>query len=236
MNKHIFTNLEYNSGDGMMTSIWGPPLWHVLHTISFNYPINPSDKQKKQYFNFYNSLQHILPCKYCRDNLKKNLEELPLVIDVFKNRNSLSRYVYQLHEIINTMLGKKSNLSYDDVRERYEHFRSRCINPIDSTDNNPDIEKGCTEPLYGVKSKCVLNIVPKNINGESLYIDDKCILTKNLNKKMEVTIDKIKKDDGFMKIGRSRRSKRESKKRSKRELKRGSKIRSKRGSKKRSKN
>ena len=36
---------------------------------------------------------------------------LPLTMDVFKNRLTLSKYVYQLHELINTMLGKASGLS-----------------------------------------------------------------------------------------------------------------------------
>ena len=37
-------------------------------------------------------------------------------------------YVYELHETINKLLNKKSGLSYEDVRDRYEHFRARCIN------------------------------------------------------------------------------------------------------------
>ena len=43
-----------------------------------------------------------------------------------KNRETFSKFVYNLHEHINGMLGKHSGLSYEDVRERYEHFRSRC--------------------------------------------------------------------------------------------------------------
>ena len=46
-----------------------------------------------------------------------------------ENRDKFSRYLYNLHEVINKMLHKKSNLSYDDVRERYEHFRARCVTP-----------------------------------------------------------------------------------------------------------
>jgi hypothetical protein len=42
-----------------------------------------------------------------------------------KNRESFSRYVYELHELVNKMLNKKSGLKYCDVRERYEHFRAR---------------------------------------------------------------------------------------------------------------
>ena len=26
----------------MLTSVWGPSLWHSLHTISFNYPVKPT--------------------------------------------------------------------------------------------------------------------------------------------------------------------------------------------------
>lgn len=178
-NKYIFTKNDYNSGDGMMTSIWGPPLWHSLHAISFNYPINPTNEQKHQYFNFYNSLQYILPCKFCRENLVKNMDKLPLDIDVFKNRESLSRYVYKLHELINKLLDKKSGLSYDDVRDRYEHFRSRCLdNPKNIKQYELKKEKGCTEPLYGIKSKCILNIVPKNNRQSTFKIDPKCELKR----------------------------------------------------------
>ena len=31
-----YTRKQYNSKDGMMTAIWGPSLWHALHSISFN--------------------------------------------------------------------------------------------------------------------------------------------------------------------------------------------------------
>lgn len=177
---HIFSENEYNSGEGMMTSVWGPPLWHVLHTISFNYPINPTNEQKKYYYKFYSNLKNILPCRYCRDNLKDNLTKLPLTKDVFKNRDSLSRYIYELHETVNHMLGKTSGLTYDDVRDRYEHFRSRCLENPKKFNHN--IEKGCTEPLYGIKSKCVLNIVPRDDRLSSFKMDPKCKITKRKKK------------------------------------------------------
>ena len=53
MNKETtFNNNDYNSKDGMLTSVWGPSLWHSLHTISFNYPTNPTPEQKKRYLSF----------------------------------------------------------------------------------------------------------------------------------------------------------------------------------------
>ena len=87
-----------------------------------------------------------------------------------ESRDTFSRYVYKLHELINKMLGKKSNLSYCDVRERYEHFRARC-----TLNDPPKTEKGCTVPLVGKKSKGIIRIVPQEEPCESLQIDSQCL-------------------------------------------------------------
>ena len=171
MPKRIFTKNDYNSPDGMLTSVWGPPMWHVLHTISFNYPVKPTKKDKENYYKYFKNLQTVLPCRYCRDNLKKNLKMIPLTKKVFKNRETFSRWVYNLHEIVNKMLGKKSKLTYNQVRDRYEQFRARCLSKNKK-------ENGCNKSLYGVKGKCILNIVPKNSNKKSFKIDPKCKITK----------------------------------------------------------
>ena len=177
--KEIFTKKHYSSGDGMLTTIWGP---------NFNYPITPTLENKKYYKEFILNLQHTLPCKHCRINLKNNLKVHPLKSGDLKDRDSFSRYIYKLHEIVNKMLNKKSGLTYCVVRERYEHFRSRC-----TTDNTKkklfkfkkltqkekgkgkEKEKGCTEPLYGKKARCILNIVPQENKSKTLKIDNKCI-------------------------------------------------------------
>ena len=177
MSKNIFNNNDYNSNDGMLTSVWGPPLWHALHTMSFNYPVKPTKEQQQYYFDFFTNLKNVLPCKYCRDNYSLNLQKYPITSKVLKNRESFSRWLYNIHELVNTNLNKKSGLTYENVRDRYETFRSRCL--IDPKNKNDNIEKGCTEPLYGVKSKCVLNIIPKNSKTDTFKIDKKCKITKN---------------------------------------------------------
>lgn len=185
--KHTFTRKDYSSGDGFLTAVWGPPLWHVLHTISFNYPVNPSPKDKHNYRHFVLSLRNILPCKYCRINLRNNLKSMPLTTDCMKSRDTFSKYIYNLHEKVNKMLHKNSHLSYCDVRERYEHFRSRCTqgdkekmaqaqaNANHTRKAGREKEKGCTIPLYGKKSRCIVNIVPADQKGTSLQIDKQCI-------------------------------------------------------------
>ena len=179
--KRVFTKKQYNSGDGMLTSVWGPSMWHYLHTMSFNYPVEPTKENKHYYKEFVKNLQYTLPCKYCRINLKNNFKAHPIKDCHMKNRESFSRYVYELHELVNKMLNKKSGLKYCDVRERYEHFRARCSN------ENPKIfkfnktkkkEKGCTEPLYGKKAKCIIKIVPHEKKCKTLEIDNKCLKRK----------------------------------------------------------
>ena len=114
----VYTDNEYNSNDGMLTSVWGPGMWHYLHTMSFNYPVNPTKKDKEHYSKFMLQLKHVLPCGKCRKNLKQNYKKLPLYMKHMKNRAMFfSKYVFDLHELINNMLGKKSGLNYETIRE-----------------------------------------------------------------------------------------------------------------------
>jgi hypothetical protein len=208
----VYKKSDFNSGDGMLTSVWGPSLWHYLHTMSFNYPVKPTQQDKKHYKAFILSLQNVLPCKYCRENLKNNLKKLPLTQKDLKSRDAFSRYIYKLHEHVNAMLGKKSGLKFCDVRERYEHFRSRCTIDLElkkqefqellkskagtksmaktrsktksksksKTQKKSKKEKGCTEPLYGKKSKCVIKIVPHDEKCKTFQMDDKCVKRKDM--------------------------------------------------------
>ena len=176
--RRTYKRKDYHSGDGMLTTVWGPAMWHSLHTMSFNYPVNPTTKDKKNYRRFILNLQNVLPCRYCRENLKRNFKAHPLRMCDMKDRNSFSRYIYKLHELVNKMLGKKSGLSYCDVRERYEHFRARCTLEKPKMFNfrkTKKKEKGCTEPLYGKKAKCVMKIVPQDEKCKTLEIDSKTI-------------------------------------------------------------
>lgn len=191
-NPYVYSVNELKSGDGMLTSVWGPSLWHYLHIISFNYPVNPTKRLKQKYKEFVMNLRYTLPCKYCRDNLKNNLKQHPLNEKALKNRTNFSRWMFDLHELINKMLKKHSGLTYNAVRERYEHFRSRCT--LDKQHKNKTLkgvkhvkmsnkktgkkEKGCTRPLYGKKSKCIIKIVPQETKCSTFQMDKKCEKTR----------------------------------------------------------
>ena len=184
--RNKFSKSELNSDDGMLTTVWGPSLWHYLHILSFNFPIKPTSIQKKKHLEFIKNLQYTLPCKYCRINLRKNFKILKPNKNIVESRETFSRYVYNLHELINSMLNKKSNLTYNDVRQRYEHFRARCTkkNIKDKIFKNKIIkktikkEKGCTTPYYGKKSKCIIKIVPQENKCNTFQMDNKCLRSK----------------------------------------------------------
>lgn len=195
--KKTYSKNDYASGDGFLTSVWGPMMWSYLHTMSFNYPVNPTADDKKHYRDFIISLQYVLPCKYCRMNLANNFKKKPIQPCHMENRDAFSRYIYDLHETVNKMLKKKVHLTYCEVRDRYENFRARCtqetptifsfkqISDVNATNNSEKKEKGCTVPLYGKKSKCIIKIVPQEEKQETFQMDKKCVKSKTADHLLE---------------------------------------------------
>jgi len=162
-------SLERN---GMMVSVWGPMLWSVLHMISLNYPTNPTEEDITHYYNFIFSLQFVLPCRACRDNMTLNLDRLNFSRVVFASRQSFFEWIYMFHSAVNDNTGKNTTQSMQAVADMYELFRARC-------GNTSGDEKGCTTPLnqYIPKTRCILSIVPQSIGdqpGGSLCIDKRC--------------------------------------------------------------
>jgi hypothetical protein len=169
-----FSMSDFSSNDGFLVQVWGNSLWHVLHTMSFNYPVNPTNENKKNYMFFIKNLKNVLPCGKCRKNLSGNFKKLPLTMNCMINRETFSKYIYNLHEVINTMLGKKSGLSYEEVRNTYENFRARCKKDIKkpvTNNNTKKNESGCVIPFNGEKTKCILTIVPESKQCKSFSIE-----------------------------------------------------------------
>ena len=186
--KLTFSPEQYKSDYGMITYIWGPLLWHFLHIISFNYPVNPIEYNKKNklienqiensYYYFILLLQFILPCKSCRDNLKKNLNNLHFFTNkakIMESRDTFSLFIYNLHESVNRMLNKKSNLTYEQVKDFYEHFRADCSKKSEDKKNS---HLGCDKLEHNskkrVKPKTIIYFVPFEKNIKTTKIHKKC--------------------------------------------------------------
>jgi len=173
-----FNDKDYSSNDGMLTYVWGPPFWHFLHTMSFNYPIEPTPDDQNKYSIFIHSIGFVLPCRYCRENFYKNLKSIKFGEKDFENRDTFSKMIYNLHNAVNIQLGKTNVINYDEVRNRYEHFRSRCNMKeyVKENKTSKKKEKGCTQPDKDLKKVCtVLTVQPWNKDMKnSIIINDDC--------------------------------------------------------------
>ena len=102
----------------MNQNIWGPHFWITLHTITFDYPLNPSSIDKINYANFINSIQYVLPCKICRKNFCRKLKESPIK-NYLNTRKNFVYWMIDCHNKVNSETGKRY-YSYEEVIKLYE--------------------------------------------------------------------------------------------------------------------
>ena len=181
--KNIRDKSNYESGDGFSTSIWGPAVWHFLHTISFNYKVKPTEEDKDHYMNFITGLGHVLPCGVCRDHYEENLKAAKFSRADLKDRHTFSCFIYKLHNLVNTKHHKRPlKVSYFRIRDNYEIFRAKCI---------PG--KGCILTPDYIKSRARIEIAQaaENADKPSFFIDEKCY--EKVRKQRDATKKKKKK-------------------------------------------
>ena len=103
-------------------NVWGPSAWTFLHTITYNYPENPTNEDKSNYLNFFDSLKHVLPCKKCQAHYKENLKKYD-INNSLNSRQDLVEWLIDLHNDVNRDTGK-SVWTYSDVYNKYNHLHN----------------------------------------------------------------------------------------------------------------
>lgn len=98
----------------MKPNVWGKCGWLFLHSVSLDYPDNPSNEDKLRYKTFFESLQYILPCEKCKVHMKQNMEKYKLTDKILSDKTSVIKWVIDIHNEVNKSLGK-SILSYEDA-------------------------------------------------------------------------------------------------------------------------
>ena len=120
----------------MDTTIWGPPFWFILHTISFNYPDKPKYIEKQQTLMFFESLKNILPCMICKEHYKKFMKQNP-ISPYLDNKKSLINWVLELHNHANVITGEKIwtleelQNHYNNIYQNREKFKCQFIKKKD---------------------------------------------------------------------------------------------------------
>ncbi len=139
----IDDNIKHQN-NGLITKIWGGSGWVFNHSVTFGYPMAPTLEQKTAYKNYFQYLGQVLPCKFCRESYQSIISGMDkstsLTADVLKDRASLTKWFYDVHQAVNAKLKVDYGVSYEDVVNRYESFRARC-------DRTVSTHTGCTAPL-----------------------------------------------------------------------------------------
>jgi len=106
----------------MHPEIWGPSGWLFLHTITFNYPINPTQEQKIKHKELFENLVYTLPCARCAQHYSNNLKIYPLD-EALKKKDTLINWLIDIHNEVNKKNGKRV-YSYEEVRQIYKDMFS----------------------------------------------------------------------------------------------------------------
>lgn len=121
---------------------WGPKLWFIMHTLSFNYPDNPTDIDKMRIKTFFDSLKFVIPCEACRQHYNQHTTKNP--IDNYLNsKEKLVEWVVNLHNTVSESIGKPT-WSIEQVKEHYKNIfnekcnisNSQCSKPKESNKKN----------------------------------------------------------------------------------------------------
>ena len=87
--------------------IWGPHGWKFIHYITLGYPNNPTEQDKKKYYNFFMALSNVIPCGICASHFKQHLEITPLDEEALKDKESLMIWGIMMHNHVNAKNNKK---------------------------------------------------------------------------------------------------------------------------------
>lgn len=116
----------------MNPEIWGPGAWLFLHSITLAYPDNPTQKDKENYKNFFETLKYVIPCKKCSYNYSKNIKDNN-ILNHLDSKVSLVKWLVNIHNQVNIENNKKI-MEYEDVIKEYKKIYNINKNSLFSKD------------------------------------------------------------------------------------------------------
>ena len=104
----------------MEPNIWGRGAWTFLHSITMNYPDNPTKQQKKTYMDFFNQVGNVLPCNICKNNYKIHLNKNPINFNL-SSKKKLVKWLFDVHNDANLVTGK-DKIGFDEFINHYKYL------------------------------------------------------------------------------------------------------------------
>jgi hypothetical protein len=90
-----------------MSKLWGPLGWMTLHSVSFIYPVNPSEAEKRIAKRFIDLFEDTISCPSCKGHFR-NLKILYISMfpDYLDSRKNFALFIFRAHNTVNKRLDK----------------------------------------------------------------------------------------------------------------------------------
>lgn len=105
--------------------VWGPHGWKFIHYITLGYPNNPSNQDKKQYYEFFDNLKNVLPCSICGNHYKEHLKVFPLSDKVLSNKVKFIEWGINMHNMVNKV-NRKRIFTFDEGFKEISNNNDDC--------------------------------------------------------------------------------------------------------------
>jgi hypothetical protein len=122
-----------------MTKYWGPLGWMTLHSISLNYPVNPSKEDKQILISYMNNFTESITCPFCQTHFKSifqsyirlfpswNASKYDLFVFIARAHNTVNKkldkpLIRTVNECIETIKSNTKNNSLTMFRQAYINY------------------------------------------------------------------------------------------------------------------
>jgi len=106
--------------DAPQTSLWGPPLWHILHSAAERIGTKAlkriPQEESRIWMGILRALQFTLPCPQCKRHYTAYLVAHPVLSFT---KEYLREWLYQLHTAVNQQTQKPNTMTIVQVEEHY---------------------------------------------------------------------------------------------------------------------
>lgn len=145
----------------MDVRFWGPSFWSTMEFVCFNYPAQPTEQQKTQTLQFFQSIARVLPCESCKTHFIELIKKYPPTLS---NRDQLSRWIVDMHNHVNQRLGKPI-MDYKTILAKYENLNastcksSECPMHVAQGSDNDKTCSNASRYIYIIGIPCLVLIL-----------------------------------------------------------------------------
>lgn len=114
-----------------------------MHAIAQNFPLDPTDLDRRRYAAFFRSLKYVLPCGACRRSYSRFIArgDTKLRASSFVDRRAVCEWVFRVHNAVNLKLDRPPKRRLDSVLKFYERFRGKCSSDGCNASRGPGYRK-----------------------------------------------------------------------------------------------